>query len=192
MNQTMFVIVQATTTLDLYRVGADIEQGINWDYDTDSDVDDDDDRDETFNATGGRCKRKSRPGSSKRVRRGEGRDGGSRTNWRSRPVDQLCARTLQVGWLHVSLKCEQMHEHSEYRTCMPFRPACTLACVNAYACAHMCTMRPQTGVLGTTIVLTTRRNALRERRQRPPPPQQTVVLPNAGTWTWQRRRRRRK
>ena len=141
----MFVIVQATTTLDLYRVGADIEQGINWDYDTDSDVDDDDDRDETFNP-GGRCKRKStsRPGSSKR---GEGRDGGSLTNWRSRPVDQLCARTLQVGWLHVSLTCQQMHEHSEYRTCMPFRPACTLACVNAYACAHMCTMRPQTGVL---------------------------------------------
>ena len=73
----MFVIVQATTTLDLYRVGADIEQGINWDYDTDSDVDDDDDKDETFNASGGKSTSRRRP--SKRPRRGEAsRGGGSR------------------------------------------------------------------------------------------------------------------
>jgi hypothetical protein len=35
--------VQAKTTLDLYRVGVDIEKGIDWDWDTDeSDADDDD------------------------------------------------------------------------------------------------------------------------------------------------------
>ncbi len=35
--------VQAKTTLDLYRVGVDIENGIDWDWDTDeSDADDDD------------------------------------------------------------------------------------------------------------------------------------------------------
>jgi hypothetical protein len=39
-NPTM--IVQAKTTLDLYRVGVDIENGIEWTWDTDSDLDDDD------------------------------------------------------------------------------------------------------------------------------------------------------
>jgi len=40
-NPTM--TVQAKTTLDLYRVGVDIEKGIDWDWDTDeSDADDDD------------------------------------------------------------------------------------------------------------------------------------------------------
>ena len=40
MNPTM--TVQAKTTLDLYRVGVDIENGIEWTWDTDSDLDDDD------------------------------------------------------------------------------------------------------------------------------------------------------
>ena len=106
-NPMMIVIVQATTTLDLYRVGADIELGFDWWWDTHSDVEDDDDKDKTYN--------EPRPGSSKR---GEGRDGGSQTNWRSRPVDQLCARTLQVGWLHVSLKCQQMHDRAQRTSCM--------------------------------------------------------------------------
>ena len=80
MNQTMFVIVQATTTLDLYRVGADIEQGIDWDFDTDSSSSSDDDDDKTYTATRGKCPRKptSRPGSSKHLRRGKGGTGGRR------------------------------------------------------------------------------------------------------------------
>ena len=41
-----------------------------------------------------------------------------RANLRRRPVDQVCADTLQVGWLHVSLKCGRVREHSDHRTCM--------------------------------------------------------------------------
>jgi hypothetical protein len=82
-NPTM--IVQAKTTLDLYRVGVDIENGINWDWDTDSDADDDDCRRDPcykLKKSGerkrGKPERASRTGSSNRTRRNQGGGGRSR------------------------------------------------------------------------------------------------------------------
>jgi hypothetical protein len=72
-NPTM--IVQAKTTLDLYRVGVDIENGINWDWDTYSDADDDDGlQDPSYQLKKSRDKpeRASRTGSSNCIRRSQG------------------------------------------------------------------------------------------------------------------------
>jgi len=41
-----------------------------------------------------------------------------KNNARRRPVDQVCADTQQVGWLHVSLKCQQMHDRAQRTSCM--------------------------------------------------------------------------